>query len=165
MDGITMNVCAICGEERSASDIWFLIAENRWEDKLKVLRWNECLAAHEDIQSACSPAHVQELVVHWMTTGSLDYPFARTSLGAGPTRRCGDVLAAKSYVDLSSAQQIGELAVHRESMERVLVESPQSLKVILDALLAALRHETAPTEAGVQSEDAAFCVLAPELEV
>jgi hypothetical protein len=51
-------------------------------------------------------------------------------------------------------------------MERVLVESLQSLKVILDALLAALRHETAAsTEAGVQSEDAAFCVLAPEVEV
>jgi hypothetical protein len=159
-----MCVRSVERKDRPAT-FWFLIAKNRWEDKLNVLQWNESLAAHEGIQSACSPAHVQELVVHWMTTGSLDYPFARTSLGAGPARRCGDLLAAKSYVDLSGARQIGELAVHRESVERVLVESPQSLKVILDALLAALRHETAPTEAGARSENAASCVLAPEVEV
>ncbi len=163
MDGITMNVCAICGEERSASDIWFLIAENRWEDKLKVLQWTERLAAYEGIQPACSPAHVQELVVHWMTTGSLDYPFARTSLGAGPVRRYGNMWTPRSDVDLSGVLQIGELAVHRESMERVLAESPQSLKAILDALLEALRHATAHTGAEVRSEDEAFCVLAPEV--
>jgi hypothetical protein len=137
MDGTTMNVCAICGEERSASDIWFLIAENRWEDKLKVLHWPERLAAHEGIHPACSPAHVQELVVHWMTTGSLDYPFARTSLGAGPARRYGKTRTPKSDVDFSGVLQIGELAVHRESVERVLAESPQSLKAVLDALLEA----------------------------
>jgi len=32
--------------------------------------------------------------------------------------------------------------VHRESVERVLAESPQSLQVILDALQEALRMET-----------------------
>jgi hypothetical protein len=33
--------------------------------------------------------------------------------------------------------------VHRESLERVLSENPQSLQVILDALLDALRQEMA----------------------
>jgi hypothetical protein len=45
-------------------------------------------------------------------------------------------------VDISGARPIGELAVHRESMERVLMENPQSLQGILDALLDALRQET-----------------------
>jgi hypothetical protein len=163
MDETTMNVCAICGEERSANDIWFLLAENRWEDKLRVLHWTDRLAAHNGIQPVCSPAHVRELVVHWMTTGSLDYPFARTSFWAGPARRYGRTRAAKSVADISAVQQIGELAVHRESMERVLVESPQSLEAILDALLEGLRHATAATEAGAQSKDVEFCALAPEV--
>lgn len=163
MDETTVNVCAICGEERSARDIWFLLADNRWEDKLKVLEWNPRLAIQQSIQPACCPAHVQELVVHWMTTGSLDYPFARTSFRAEPARRCSP-WTSESDVDTSDARQIGELAVHRESMERVLVESPQSLKAILDALLNALRQETTRTEPGVEPEDDT-CAFAPEVEV
>ena len=162
MDETTMNVCAICGEERSASDIWFLLAENRWEDKLKVLEWNHRLAVQQGIQPACCPAHVQELVVHWMTTGSLDYPFARTSLGAEPARRCSEPWTPKSDADTSDARQIGELAVHRESMERVLVENPQSLKSILDVLLNALR-QTTRSEVGMASEGQTFPALAPEV--
>jgi len=45
--------------------------------------------------------------------------------------------------ELQWARPIGELAVHRESMEWVLIENPQSLQGILDALLDALRQETA----------------------
>jgi hypothetical protein len=47
MDVSQMNVCAICGGRRLGTDSWFLVAENRWEDKLQVLQWNERLAAHE----------------------------------------------------------------------------------------------------------------------
>ena len=161
----TMNVCAICGEERSAGDTWFLIAENRWEDRLKVLKWNHCLATHEGFQPACSPAHVQELVVHWMTTGSLYYPFAQTSVGAAPAQLYGDMWTTKNDTDISDARQIGELAVHRESMElRVLIENPQSLKAILDVLLDALRQETTRTESGVESEEEANA-FASEVEI
>ena len=35
--------------------------------------------------------HVEELVIHWMTTGSLDYPFARTAW----EREAGDGLRAR----------------------------------------------------------------------
>src|SRR5580765_3103230 len=42
----------------------------------------------------------------------------------------------------------GELAVHRESLERVLSENPQSLASILLALISALggQHSTLPAE-------------------
>ena len=124
------NGCAICGEEQPANEIRFLVAENHWEDKLAILHWDEHLASREGIQVACSISHVEELVIHWMTTGSLDYPFARTALGSGGWR---SPAGPGCRVDLSRSRQIGELTVHRESVERVLAESPQSLQVILDA--------------------------------
>jgi hypothetical protein len=133
------NLCAICGEERSANETRFLIAENTWEDKLTILQWNEQMASREGIQVACSVNHVEELVIHWMTTGSLDYPFARTTLGVRGWRRSA---WPGHRVDISGARQLGELAIHRESMERALAENPQSLQGILDALLDALRQET-----------------------
>ncbi len=133
------NACAICGEESPGNETRFLVAENRWEDKLAILQWNEQIASREGIQVACSASHVEELVIHWMTTGSLAYPFARAALGSGGRRHPA---GPECRVDLGGAQQICELAVHREAVERVLAESPQSLQVILDALQEALRRET-----------------------
>ena len=78
-------------------------------------------------------------MIHWMTTGSLAYPFARTALGSGSWRRR---VGPDSRVDLSAARQIIELAVHRESVERVLTESPQTVQAMLDALQEALLLET-----------------------
>jgi hypothetical protein len=137
MNHFRTHLCAICGEERTANQTRFLVAENTWEDKLTILQWNEQMASRAGIQAACGIDHVEELVIHWMTTGSLDYPFARTALGATGWRRP----TPSGRVDLSGARPLGELAVHRESVERVLAENPQSLKVVLDALLDALRQE------------------------
>jgi hypothetical protein len=37
--------CAICGEQRQDEDGWFVLVENRWTDRLKILVWNEALAS------------------------------------------------------------------------------------------------------------------------
>jgi hypothetical protein len=163
MNNSKTHRCAICGEQRSGSETRFLVAENRWEDKLTILQWNEQMASRRGIQAACSVNHVEELVIHWMTTGSLDYPFARTALGSGGWHR---ETWPDSRVDLSGARPIGELAVHRESMERVLAENPQSLQVILDALLDALRRESPSfTERGSESEEEnELCAVSSEPE-
>jgi len=113
-------LCAISGRESSANQLRFLIAENSWEDKLTILRWNESIASRPGIKAACSIEHVEELVIHWMTTGRLDYPFARTSHGVGGWRHASPL----SRTDLSGARSIAELAVHRESLERVLIDGP-----------------------------------------
>src|SRR5438067_4386704 len=84
MQQMRKHLCAICGDEKSAGRLWFLLAENRWEDKLKILQWDPQLARQDGIRRACSAAHVQELVVHWMTTGSLSYPFARAPMTIDP---------------------------------------------------------------------------------
>ena len=73
-----------------------------------------------------------------MTSGRLDYPFARTALGAAAWRT---ISRPNPGVDLRGAKRIGELAVHRDSVERLLSENPRSLRVILDELLRALRQE------------------------
>ena len=163
MNDVRTKLCAICGEERSANQVRFLVAENRWEDKLTILQWNEHMAGRDGIQVACSVNHVEELVIHWMTTGSLDYPFARTALGAGGWRRPA---APGCRIDIRGERPIGELAVHRESIERVLAENPQSLKVILDALLDALRQEASHAERISEREESegAVCAAATERE-
>ena len=76
MENVKMQECTICGDEKTPGQIWFLIAESHWEDKLKVLEWRDELAKRHGIYAVCGAAHVEEMVIHWMTTGSLDYPFA-----------------------------------------------------------------------------------------
>jgi hypothetical protein len=148
----------------SATQTRFLVAENRWEDKLTILHWDEQLASREGVQLACGVTHVEELVIHWMTTGRLDYPFARTALGSGSWRRR---VGPSSRVDVGGARQIIELAVHRESMERLLAESPQSLQVMLDALQEALPMESrdaaelVPEPAAERAEEACTLSLKP----
>ncbi len=115
--------CAICGEANSEPTQWFLVTENYWEDKLKVLEWSYPLARQHGIHLACSAAHVQELVVHWMATGSPRF---------GPVSGTHGV------------RTLGELTVHRESLRRVLSENPESLKSILDVLHGALQPDDAP---------------------
>jgi hypothetical protein len=134
--------CTICGEEKLPLQVWFLVTESHCEDKLKILQWQDDVAQREGIYGACSPAHVEELVIHWMTTGSLDFPFATT---ASPVRRRRAPLAFRPIPvepDTRGARQIGELAVHRESMGRLLDESPDSLQLILDELTRALQRES-----------------------
>ena len=132
--------CVICREEHSESDGWFLLTENRWTDRVKIFSWDEGLASQPGVHAACCADHVQQLVVHWMATGSLEYPFAqsrparRRSLRRQPERPA----SSPEELDVSGTRLLGELAVHRESLERVLVENPESLVGILRALLSAL---------------------------
>ncbi len=162
MNSSGARVCTICGGKRSAEDRWFLLAETPWDDKLRVLRWSAGLAATEGMYGVCSPLHVRELVVHWMTTGSLDYPFARTELPlAWRAQRLGSM--AESNCAELDASRLGELAVHRESVARALSEDPQSLNVILDELLMVLRREAGEISSEVEAEDEMLCAPSQEM--
>ena len=150
------RTCSICGEASAPTGRWFLVAENSWEDKLKILEWSERLAWNGGVHQACSVGHVQQLVVHWMTTGSLDYPFATVGHKKVDRRkqRMGWILPVAEEPNIKGARLIGELAVDRESVRRAFREDPESLQVILDELLNALRRETAGTAARLESADA-----------
>ena len=148
-------VCSICAESKSGQSNWFSLVEDKWLDRLKILHWNETLAAQKGMQCVCSAAHAQGLVAHWMATGSLDYPFARSS----PTEkrppprsdRKGSQEQQKVW-SVPPGQLIGELAVDRASLERVLVENPSALSSILEALLGALRAEPVVAEQQLREE-------------
>ena len=141
-------VCAVCGESKSSQSKWFLLVEGKWLDRLKILHWNETLAMQPEVQCVCGAAHAQELVAHWMTTGSLEYPFARCSPAEkSPAPKVKKKESQKQTVWLvPTSELVGELAVDRESLGRVLAENPSSLSPILEALLGALRGE--PVVAG-----------------
>jgi hypothetical protein len=148
--------CTICGEPRTGKQRWYLVLEDRWQDKVKILHWDDRLASVPGIHGACSSEHLRQLVVHWMTMGSLDHPFARAACSMESYSRKRSPRPVMEHCEGGSAPLIGELAVHRESMQRVLRESPASVQTILDALLSALRRDVPRVEPEMKSEALAF---------
>jgi hypothetical protein len=131
--------CRICQCEKADEEQWFLLIANDWEDRLKVLSWSDGLSRGQGMHAACSPCHVQQLVAHWMATGSLDYPFARTvgrSMSAFPSSE--ELSEFDTSFHLGKSHALGELAVHRESLRQLLMGNPESLVPVLDALVSAL---------------------------
>jgi len=129
----------------------FILLANQWTDRLKVLAWSDTLATATGARSACSVAHVQQLVVHWMTMGSLDSPFAATST-VEITRRHGQTPTAEA--DTRGERLMSELAVHRESLGRMLRENPESLVSILEALTEPLMSHSPEIHTRVEMEKA-----------
>jgi hypothetical protein len=141
MPNFIVHICTICGREKTGPG-WFLVAENRWEDKLRVFQWDDRFATRSGVHGVCSAAHARELALHWMGTGTLSYPFARRDFLEPPNSDRlphGLLETANSHLNASGAQELGALSVHRESIKRVLSESPNSLNAILDELASALR--------------------------
>jgi hypothetical protein len=145
--------CTICLEPRTENDGWFLLTENRWTDRVKILGWSDALAAQPGVHAACGAEHVQQLVIHWMAMGTLDYPFARTHSEVKKSVRNPSLppAVAPTEPDTRGMRVYGELAVHRESLERILSESPESLGSVLTALISALGHHGSPTK--VENEE------------
>ncbi len=128
---ITRPRCCVCGLDALRHSGWFLVAENRWLDHLKILSWHSLLASNQDMQSVCCREHLKILIVHWLTHANLLLPAAYNApppIGSGPN------LLDADFDPESVAHLIGELAVHRESFSRVWSGSPQALECILNAL-------------------------------
>jgi hypothetical protein len=133
-------VCAICGGSREEGETWFLISENCWEDRLKIWRWEPQTAGRSGMHSVCGKRHVRELVVHWMTTGCLYYPFATT-----PSCHLQTEAVGLPPVSFPVPHELGELAVDREAVRRALRDNPYSLNTILEELTIALESECCET--------------------
>ncbi|HXY03390.1 MAG TPA: hypothetical protein VEI49_07400 [Terriglobales bacterium] len=146
---MSTQLCTICGEQKSDGQVWFLVAESHWQDKLKILRWEAEMAKRQGMHSACCPAHVQELVTYWMSSGDVDFLLPPT--GASLPRLRNSKLPYVVEPDTRGASEIGELAVDRVSVGRALNENPDSLLIILDELRDALERETAGASARLES--------------
>lgn len=152
MNGRVESRCVICREEQIESEGWFLVTENRWTDRVKIFGWHDALASQPGVHAACCASHVQQLVVHWMATGSLEYPFAHSRPSRKRSPQPARPAALHRELDVSGTRVLGELAVHRESLQRVLEENPESLVGILRALLSALGDTSASTIAQASEE-------------
>jgi hypothetical protein len=139
--------CSVCGLDTFRHKGWFLVIENRWLDRLKILSWHPTLARRKGIQSVCCSQHLKTLIVHWLTQASLrvapTHALPAIPIGSDPDR---------DEVDLGSQaleRVVGELAVHRESLSRIWTGSPQSLEYILDALIS-IEEEDKPEATNFQ---------------
>jgi hypothetical protein len=124
--------CSVCGLDTFRHAGWFLVVENRWLDRIKILSWHSSLATQKGMKSVCCRQHLKALVAHWLTQASL-----RLSPSDSPPVAIGSD-ATLNDVELSSGsvgRLVGELAVHRESFSRVWSGSPEALECILDALI------------------------------
>ena len=123
-------------------------------DRVKILHWERGWARQDGVHSACSVVHVRELMAHWMATSSLSYPFVRM---AGKDSRKAIVVCpppvSPCEISTGTASLIAEFAVHRESLNRALVENPEALTPILEALL-----ETLPQAGGLSAVGIAACM-------
>jgi hypothetical protein len=132
--------CSVCGLDTFRRTGWFLVVENRWLDRLKILSWHSSLAKQKNMKSVCCRDHLRTLVAHWLTQASLRLPpslYSPMPIGSDPS--LADVDLGSDSVGLL----LGELAVHRESFSRVWSGSAAALEGILDALISN-RAETQP---------------------
>ena len=136
MDPVAASSCVICGERMAWRS--FAVTQSALEDRVRVYPWEDVISA-EQVYPACCSAHVRELVIHWMVTGSMDYPFAKASSTQTQENETRTRPAEGGGV-ANFAVAIGELAIDRDSVSRLLNKNPAWLEVILDELHDALEQ-------------------------
>jgi hypothetical protein len=127
----TLFPCAVCGIQTNRHGGWFLVVENHWLDRLRILSWHPVLAAQEDMLGVCGRQHLKTLITHWLTEANLE-------LQGGRDRVLPITSESQTEADLGPlavGRLVGELAVHRETFSRVWTGSPETLECILNALL------------------------------
>ena len=142
--------CSVCGLDTFRHKGWFLVMENRWLDRLKILSWHASLARQKDMRSVCCREHLKALIGHWLTQASLRLPSIRSeSPEFAQHYRPLPIGSDPSLLDVdlgpdAVGQMLGELAVHRESFSRVWSGSAAELECILDALISNETKDKAP---------------------
>jgi hypothetical protein len=137
--------CSVCGLVALRHEGWFLVLENRWLDRLKILTWHATLARQGYVRSACSREHLKLLMAYWLEESSLRL--------ASPACRVPSPLAGipESAVPEIDPKTMGcfiaELSVCREPMSRGWAGSPESLECILEALVPPQGEKRAPARA------------------
>lgn len=124
----TTASCAVCGVQTNYHASWFLVAENRWLDRLKILSWHPTLADQAEIQSVCGEEHLKVLILHWLTQANLDLHHGNDTSLAFPVGDPEDSERA------SAGRLLGELAVHRNPRSRNWSGSLQMFESIVNAI-------------------------------
>ena len=139
--------CAVCGLETPRHCGWYLVAENRWLDRIKILAWHPILARQASMQNVCGEQHLKILLTHWLTHANLRLP-ATTP----PERPPADNSSPPGTDSMRSiGKLLGELTVHRESLSRVWTGSPEALECILKAVVQESDRSPIPAFSSMES--------------
>lgn len=130
-----LDVCSICGNRKNQGESWFLVTSSESEERLNIWSYENPPQHKEITRAVCGPKHARELVMHWMTTGCLEYPFGSSRERAG--RGC----SLASDVD-RRIHSLCEIAVERTGILRAQRENPLALNTILDEMMLVLEPET-----------------------
>jgi hypothetical protein len=128
--GTKVVTCAVCGAQTNHHTNWFLVAENRWLDHLKILSWHPTLADQAEIQSVCGEEHLKILILHWLTQANLNLRNGNHTAVRLPAEPREQTEAAPATV----GRLLGELAVHRNPLSQNWTGSTQTLECIVNAL-------------------------------
>ena len=103
--------CSVCGFDSFSRDGWFLVAEDRWLDRLRIFAWHPSLASENGFQSVCGRQHLNVLIGYWLEQANLRLlSFAEERLqAASDSHFCNE---RKDFC--LGAKLIGELSVYRE---------------------------------------------------
>src|SRR6266550_5000712 len=63
--------CVVCGIETKRHAGWFLVMENCWLDRVRVLSWHPVLAREGGMRGVCGKQHLKTLVTHWLNNANL----------------------------------------------------------------------------------------------
>lgn len=153
--------CAVCGSESLSRSGWFLVVENGWLDRLKVLSWHPVLAEQDQMLSVCSKQHLKILITQWLTQASLQCLPGRELPNPLP---CEGSPATNTGL-APAGRLVGELAVHREAVSHTWTGSPEALECILDVLVGELESEPADATVPLVDRVLAHCAGYPLDEV
>ena len=124
--------CVVCGIETKRHAGWFLVMENCWLDRVRVLSWHPVLAREGGMRGVCGKQHLKTLVTHWLNNANLQL----VAGGAPPWPPAVDIRQRGSNdTAFSTGKVLGELAVQRESLSHVWTGSPEARECILNALI------------------------------
>lgn len=117
------DVCEVCGAIKQAGN-WFLLAEDRRGNTLRILYWSDGMAQRNDLRACCSADHVERFVHRWLSSskGSL-LP------GAYPTLD----LSAQQEQQLRSALT-GDLQMGRHELISGFAFQAETTQSFLDAV-------------------------------
>jgi hypothetical protein len=133
--------CEICGKQSDEHVGWFLVVENPWLDRVKIVVWHPVLAEQDAMHSVCGKQHLETLITYWLVYANLQFQMTQNPEFA---------LADHENVPGSErdlpypGQLVGELAVHRESLSRLWTGSAEARESIFDALISGLGMKRTP---------------------
>ncbi|MFY9676117.1 MAG: hypothetical protein WB817_09990 [Terriglobales bacterium] len=137
--------CSVCGLVTLGHEGWFLVMENRWLDRLKILTWHATLARQGNVRSACCREHLKLLVAYWLEESSLRLasPACRVPTPLAGIPEGSDAELGRNAMGCF----IAELSVSREPFSRAWKGSAESLESILEALTVTRSEKKPPVRA------------------